>query len=320
MILKKVLIITSVKSDDTDNEWVKREQYVREFYEALEAQLKNTSVFYTTYDDITCLVSDGVVEIVDTRHQLDLKDVQLVHFKNWMFDNEDVAMAAMIAFYLREHSVPFFNSEVDAGLAWGKISQMCRLAMGHIPVPNTFFAKKPQLIAVLEAAKLPIGFTFPLIMKADDGSKGNDNYLVQNASEAVKILKAVLDKQFVIQDYHPNDGDYRFLFIGLDELPLVFSRQATAGSHLNNTSKGGTGAFIDLHDVPPLYLDIARQAAMILRREIGGVDILVDKHTHEPYVLEVNSTPALATGFGVPTKVSKFADFVQQLLEQLEEE
>lgn len=312
-----VLIITSARTDKTID-WKQREEYVRDFYESVEARLEDTQVFYTTYDDIVCMVQKGVVTIKDTKHGIDLKDVQLVHFKNWMFDYEH---AALIAYYLRKNTVSFFNEEVDAGLAWGKISQICRLALDGIPVSDTLFLKHQHLQKMLDADELPEGFGFPLIMKADDGSKGSDNYLVKSAKEAADILKqSEPTKQFVIQTYHPNDGDYRYLFIGTDEDPIVFHRQGQGDSHLNNTSKGGRGTAIDPKSVPSEHLNIARSAARSLKREISGVDILVDKETGKPYVLEVNSTPALATGYDVTKKSIYFANFIKRNLELTEEE
>lgn len=311
------LVITSNKTEKTST-WAEREKYVHDFYFGLEERVENIKVVYTTYDDIETTVLNNKVTMRDTRHDVDLADVNLVHFKNWMFDNEH---AAMIAFYLNKNGVNFFNSEVDAGLAWGKISQMCRLAYGGVPVPDTFFAKKPRLLSIFENNGLPKGFDFPLIMKADDGAKGNDNHLVKTLPEAIEILKnAGTEKEFVLQNFLPNDGDYRLLFIGLDEPPLVFLRKAVEGSHLNNTSKGGSGSFINPRDVSNEFVRIARQAAEILKREISGVDILVDKTTDKPYVLEVNSTPALATGYGVEEKQAKFADFLQRSIDMQEDE
>ena len=313
---RQFLVITSSRSIST--KWEKREVYVREFYAQLEAKLDNVQVSYTTYDDIDCLVRDGTVRMYDHRHGIDLKDANIVHFKNWMFDSEH---AATLAAYLEHHQVTFFNSEVNAGLAWGKLAQMCRLAMSGLPVPPTYFAKKSRLIKAFERSELPEGFDFPLIVKADDGAKGNDNYLVKTTREAVAVLSASEpDKEFVVQTFLPNDGDYRFLFMGIDEPPLVFHRLAVAGSHLNNTSRGGQGTFIDAASLPPAYIDLARQAAMVLRREISGVDLIVDKHTKDVYVLEVNSTPALATGYGIDEKNDRFAIFLADQLAALEEE
>ena len=65
---------------------------------------------------------------------------------------------------------------------------------------------------------------------------------------------------------------------------------------------------------------IARQAAELTGREIGGVDILVDNVTNQPYLLEVNQTPALATGFGVKEKVLRFVDLVESCVDTEEEE
>jgi len=312
----RFLIITSHRS--TDNTWAEREKYVQAFIEQLEDRLEDTKVLYTTYDDISCLIKGSQVQMVDMKHGVDLKDVDVVHFKNWMFDSEQ---AATIAFYLQSHGVAFFNSEVNAGLAWGKIAQMCRLALGDVPVPDSYFAKRAVLAKLFEEDRLPDGFSFPLIMKADAGSKGNDNYLIKTAREALAVLAAAeSDKEFVIQKFLPNDGDYRYLFIGLDSDPIVFHRKGTAGSHLNNTSQGGQGTIIPDADIPNEHLKLARKAAEILKREISGVDVLVDKATGLPYVLEVNSTPAIATGYAIERKNAKFARFLQEIFEQKEEE
>lgn len=316
MIQKKVLIITSNRSKT--NDWAERERYVEEFYHNVEESLENTSVTYTTYNDITISVINNVVSMRDARHNLALEDLDLVHFKNWLFDNEH---ASLIAFYLKQKGVDFYNQEVDAGLAWGKISQMCRLAVGGVTVPDTFFVKKALLIQLLTESRLPSNFIFPLIMKADDGAKGDDNHLINTPEEAVGILRsAPSGKEYVIQNFLPNDGDYRFLFAGIDLPPLVFMRKAQEGTHLNNTSQGGSGSFVDVASLPKEYLVYARQAAQILKREISGVDILVDKSTRKPYVLEVNSTPAFATGYGVPQKQALFVNFIESHTALQEEE
>lgn len=314
--MKQFLVITSSRSVST--RWEKREAYVRDFYAALEAKLDDVKVRYTTYDDIDFLVQDGAVRIHDNKHDVDLKDVDIVHFKNWMFDYEE---AATIAYYLKYHGVTFFNEEVGADLAWGKNAQMCRLAMQNLPVPDSYFAKKARLKQAFADNALPMGFEFPLILKADDGAKGNDNHLIASAEEALNVLnEAAEDKEFIVQTYHPNEGDYRYLFMGFDQDPLVFHRKGVEESHLNNTSRGGQGTFLDLTELPAEYLRIARQAAVILKRQISGVDLLVDLKTNKVYVLEVNSTPALATGYGIDRKNEKFAEFLASQLEVAEEE
>jgi glutathione synthase/RimK-type ligase-like ATP-grasp enzyme len=163
-------------------------------------------------------------------------------------------------------------------------------------------------------------FSFPLILKAIDGSKGDDNYLVKNHDELVAILNDS-DKTFMVQNFVPNDGDLRILFIGLDREPLVFRRKGAGTSHLNNTSKGGEGSFLSIKELDAQVRVDAYRAAEVLRREIGGVDIIIDKETGRHYVLEVNATPAIATGYGGSRKLNEFVSFLEEtLFDDTEEE
>lgn len=316
MATKQVLIITS-RSEKTVA-WKEREQYVKVFCEALEDYLGDVHARYTTYRDLRYSIRQGVPSIYDTSTGADLKDFDFVHFKNWQYE---LGEAPVVAAYLKMHGVLFFNSEVHVPISPGKLAQMFLLGANGVPVPDTFYARKEQLLGLFSQGMAPEGFDFPFIMKANDASRGDDNHLVDEAKQAVDILTASdPDKEYVVQRFIPNDGDYRFLFMGLDAEPLVFHRKAGKGTHLNNTSKGGSGRFMQSNQLPPQYTQYARRAAELTGREVGGVDILVDSQNGKPYVLEVNGTPALATGYGVDIKTKRFADFLRRSLEAQEEE
>lgn len=313
---KKVLIITS-RSEKTVG-WLEREKYVRQFCEAVAAELDNVDMLYTTYHDLEYTIIAGKTAIRDSRNDVDLRELQLIHFKNWEANSLE---APAIARYLLANGVPFFNAEVGQTAAPGKLYQMIVLSAQGLPVPDTFYAAKSRLKAIFEQGVPPKGFDWPLVMKANDGSRGDDNHLIHSAAEALDVLTASdADKEYLLQNFIPNDGDFRFLFIGMDRPPLVFHRKGAEGTHLNNTSKGGSGRFLNLADIPPKHVRFAFSAASALGREIGGVDILVDRETGKAYVLEVNGTPALATGYGVDVKTQHFAAFLQQTLEGQEEE
>lgn len=315
-IMKQVLIITS--NSEKTVAWKEREAYVKEFCEELEQVLSKVRVRYTTYDDLQFSVIGGKAAIYDARNKQDLKNVHLVHFKNWQYETEEAPVAAS---YLKKHGVMFVNGEVDMPVAAGKLSQMFRLGENGVPVPDTFYARRRALLSMMQSRQLPEGIKLPFIMKATDASKGDDNHLINEFDQAVKVLQSAdPQKQFVVQKFIANDGDYRFLFVGWDDAPLVFLRKGVEGSHLNNTSKGGSGTFVKPDSLPQEYLWNARKAAEVLKREIGGVDVIVDKQTGELYVLEVNGTPALATGYGTEVKLKRFAVYLQQALEQQEEE
>lgn len=303
---KRVLIITS--QSEGKIAWKERQRYVEGLCRSLEERLADTSVGYTTYDDLYYEVRSGQTVVVDMRNNSELRTVDLVHFKNWEYNAEE---AAVVSEYLQAHGVAFLNSEVNKPLAYGKLAQMFLLARRNIPVPDTFFARKNLLSKLLKTG-LPEGFAFPVVVKANHGSRGDNNHFVKDLQTAIDVLEASdADTEFVVQNFIANKGDYRFLFIGLDEEPLVFHRKARDGSHLNNMSKGGTGKF---EPVAPEYVRLAKRAAAALGREIGGVDIIIDNDTGKPLVLEVNATPALAAGFGAETKMAYYARFLQHIL------
>lgn len=317
MAKKTLLIITSQASRTAP--WKEREVYVEGFANKLEEAQEDLSVKYTTFQDLTFLVKKGELFIRSGFHDLDLKDVDLVHFKNWTANAQE---ASMIANYLDWNGVSYFNSEVKTGLVYNKIDQMFLLAHNRLPVPNTFFAYRKRLKELVQQNKLPDGFNYPLIMKANDGSKGESNYLIHSADELLKVLADPNEneREFLLQSYIPNHGDYRFLFIGLDDEPIIFLRRAGQDSHLNNTSKGGSAEFVKPESLKPGLVEMAQRAATVFKREIGGVDILVNSENQKAYILEVNGTPALATGFGLDEKLAKFSDFLAQQLDAQEEE
>jgi len=319
-MMRTVLIITSAKSRQ-DIDATERFGYVQNFCDTVESKLHDSRVLFTTYEDIEVTVEGGKTLVYDARNRLDLSKVSMVHFKNWINDTQT---SGMLARYFATRNVPVFNSEVAHAPARTKISQMILFADNNLPVPDTYYAAKHRMLErVSDKQSLPAGIKVPFILKANDGAKGNDNYLIRSPDKARSVLEeASEDREFVMQAFHPNDGDYRLLFVGFEQPPLVFIRRAAAGSdtHLNNTSQGGSGEFVDPTTLPGEYLHIARRAAELSGREIGGVDILVDNVTNQPFLLEVNQTPALATGFGVDEKINRFVELIESTIDTEEEE
>jgi glutathione synthase/RimK-type ligase-like ATP-grasp enzyme len=309
---KNILIITSKSERNTS--WETREGYIAEFCRGIEEKLDNFKLAFTTYEDLVFSVIDGVREVEDTRNGFNLDEADMVHFKNTYHNPEE---AGLVARYLESKGIQFFNTETNNGLLRSKISQMFALSQDGLPVPDTLYAKKDYLAGLFRSKNLPQRFNLPFIMKADFGSKGEDNYLIKDFDKALEILSAESGshKEFVIQNFIENDGDYRILFVGLDEPPLIIHRAAAPDSHLNNTSQGGQGSFVEPDTLPQEVVENARRACGVLKREIGGADIIIEKNSGRIFILEVNSTPALATGFGREEKAQRFAEFLRRKFE-----
>lgn len=305
---KKFLIITS-RSEHTVA-WQERKQYVEKFCQALNDKLDDVKVIYTTYQDMLFSIIDSEVSIKDTLNNMDLSSVDYVHFRNWQYDTGETIATAL---YLESCGVPYMNSEAGSSMPTGKLAQMFKLALNKLPVPDTFSASATEMRKMFSERKLPERFNFPLIIKANEGSRGNDNYLAKDFEQAIRIVSNDGHiKKYIIQKFVPNDGDYRFLFIGADNPPLIFFRKGNDKSHLNNTSKGASGHLVDKDKLPKGYLKLARDATRLFAREVSGVDVLVDKKTRKPYILEVNATPALATGYSTDLKIEHFIKFLRR--------
>jgi glutathione synthase/RimK-type ligase-like ATP-grasp enzyme len=111
----------------------------------------------------------------------------------------------------------------------------------------------------------------------------------------------------VVQEYLPNTCDYRVLIMGNRE-PLQIKRTAVGGSHLNNTSQGGTAELSD--DLPTEILENAKKLAKVFQLDIGGIDVLQNQANGQYYFLEVNNQPQLVSGALPNQKMEVFQVFL----------
>jgi glutathione synthase/RimK-type ligase-like ATP-grasp enzyme len=141
---------------------------------------------------------------------------------------------------------------------------------------------------------------------------GTNNWLVHDFKEFAEVVALPREQMVVVQNYVPNDCDYRVLVFGGSVRAVIRrSRQDDATTHVNNTSAGGRGDMVPLSEFPEELKEIAlRAAAATNRKDIAGVDIIVDSETGKPYVLEVNKTPQIETGSNVDKKTDIFIDYI----------
>lgn len=297
-----LLVGTSNTAEDPDAYYG---QYSDFFLRSLRsAGDSEPSVASSLIDDLFIAVGDGEFMIIDTKTGKDLRefDVILIRAKG-LRSHFDVVKA--ISTYVKRHNVEIINDYSEFRDS-SKLTQAVQFWSEGLPVAMSVFASK----SVLEG-KVSLPFDFPCIMKANFGAHGNDNHLVKSIDEAKQITVDNPDKNYVLQRFIPNDGDYRVLIAG-DEV-LVIRRRAVGDSHLNNTSQGGTGELVDVKDFPPKVIEDSRKIAAALSMKIAGVDALSDKNTGEFYFLEVNSQPQLMSGAFMTEKVLLIGRFLTSL-------
>lgn len=241
----------------------------------------------------------------------DLRDFHLLYFELWEKAPEQALAAAL---YAERHGIEFFSREPLQVLPFTKIGELAKLAGHGIPLPATFISSRRQIKRSF-ANNPPIAY--PLIVKAANGFGGNNNFLVHSRAELCRVLDENRELQFVIQEYIPNECDYRCLIMG-GRIVLVLkrARSADSGTHLNNTSKGAVGEVVSQDELPGAAREAALEAARLLNRDdFAGVDLMLHAKTGEPYVLEVNPAPQIEIGAAIDQKMGALVQFMQSRIE-----
>lgn len=247
-----------------------------------------TSFFEWAYfEDLLFHISNQIFEVVNVRSGRCLREYASVYFRFWGYmEVQGQALAA--ARYCDLNRIPYVDKEVLRVGSVNKITQYTNLHVVNIPFPRTLIGPQKEL----ENHYSNYGFSFPVVLKSITGTRGSDNFLVKSEQEMHDVFRANPQVTFTMQEFIPNDGDYRVVVMG-KTIPLVIERKASSGSHLNNTSQGGEAQLVDKRDLPEEVRKNCVLAAELFGRDIAGVDIVRSKKDGAYYCLEVNRAPQI---------------------------
>jgi glutathione synthase/RimK-type ligase-like ATP-grasp enzyme len=297
--MKQVIIVGSRNSGSKNNP-----DDIARFIASNETQV--TRVFW---EDMIFSVKSGVVTIIANDVDLLSSSTDLVVAVGWYKNGKesiyrDVAFSLALA--LKHQGITFWNSEMADQRSTTKLSAMVQLALEGIPVPDTLFSIDTN-------KSLQSNPTYPFVIKAIAASRGESNYLIENEQQLEKAN--ITEGYFLIQPFLANDHDLRVIcFGGEPTLVLRRSRRADAETHMNNTSQGGTSAWLDLSSISLELLTLSRKACTIMGREMAGIDLIPDITSSVGYsCLEVNAVPQLSSGTDSDKKLTAFGEAVRNL-------
>lgn len=299
---KRILILINQRMSEADRNW-----YF--FHDKVVESIGPDSNVEVTMGDMSQLsleLSANDSKVYDQEAGWSLSDFDLVVFR---FIRREHAVAGACALFLQRHGIPYVDTQIKA-LPYSKfIAQAIRQNDGMTGIPS-FYAKPPIIRRTIEEEKLP--FQYPLIIKDNNGRKGRLNFIAYTKDEALNIVDENPDVDFIIQAFIPNKGDYRVLVIG-GEPKLAIYRQASDESHLNNTSQGASSQIVPLESISEAAMADVVRAAQLENLQIAGVDLMFDSETGQHYILEVNSSPQLATGAVTELKLKAYTDYLVEL-------
>ena len=256
---------------------------VAEFREKYSDKIEITTA---SVEKINFLIDENGV-IIGTE-KWDLAQFDLVVFRLIKpYISKVVAMTRFLEF----HKIKYIDSlirEAEMVDDLNKLAQMVELRLAKFNVPKTALG---ETIFLREKAKR---FGFPIVLKAIDGSKGQNNFLAKDLAQFDEIVTKNPATQLILQDFIPNSGDYRILVLNYETALLSLRQRQNDKTHLNNASAGGTKTLItNYSETDKKIIEIGKKIAKLFKIEVCGVDIIADENTGDLYCIEANRAPTL---------------------------
>jgi len=224
------------------------------------------------------------IEIYDGKIYCDQEDIatfDVVLFRE-VRDNKDEEK--MITSYLNEHHKIIVDERIRDGKWGSKINTYLSLSKEHVPFPETMFFPS---IKDKNFSFVSTRVGIPFITKVINGQQGKGVYLIHNEAEFEDLKANATNEKFLFQRFIENDGDIR-VFVIWGKVLWAIKRKWQEWEFRNNIALGGTAEKIEISKE---IEDIALKASKILWLQIAWVDVIIDKISGNPYILEVNRSP-----------------------------
>ena len=266
--------------------------------------LEDKDVLTVALENLIFIIRENKeAEVIDSVSGRSMAEADFVYMKS----NGDESAA--LATYLFHRGIPFMDT-ASLYVRGTKLATAFRMWGAGIRVPYTFYLRNPKRFSDLMRNHIPAELGERFIVKDANGAKGQMNFRV-TAQQAVAIINENPDVQFVCQRFVENDGDYRIGVYG-SQARFVIKRTGSAGSHLNNTSAGGTAEYVSAGSLSRSWVSIAEKAAEAANLQIAGVDLIIDKSTQKALILEVNQGSQIVTGVFTEQNMQAFNDAIDE--------
>lgn len=253
------------------------------------------------FKNIEFIFKDNQVSVL--HKNIDLKNFSFVWLcSSW--GSRDLAFAVQL--YLDFHKIP--HTHVEKGTS--KLTDQMALSLENIPAPDTLFFGHKDVCKSLSQIQKVCGY--PLVIKDIRGSRGAHSLIINSEAELLEKITALpRHKSFIFQKYIANEYDWGIMVAN----GAVVSGEKSypcQGEFRNNTCNGAQEVFVDPLDIPQAIKEIAIKNSVLLNLSWSRSDIIIDKNTQRPYVLEVNRLP------GISAKTSEVEGAYKFLSSQIE--
>ncbi len=262
----------------------------------------DNAVYTSSYRWLIFRIQTGKVAIFDSRNNVDLDSYDLVYFKQYGLETRACAT------YLQAKGIPFLNQDLGSNYIYNKLDQYILLGCNNFLLPDSIYTSHQNLIEIAKDN------TYPFILKSITSSLGNDNYLIQNYEQLREVLCENPKTPFVMQEYIPNDFDYRVLVLGHKVGTVLKRQRRDASDHRNNAYLGAQEEEVIKPDKS--IIEISVKTSRLLNKDIAGIDLIFDEKTKQYYIIELNSKPLFTYDTRISSEVPQFTKYIDHYLEK----
>lgn len=196
-------------------------------------------------------------------------------------------LAYALSLYTTAKKIPC--AYVEQGTS--KVSDCMVFALNNLPIPNTLFVPRKEVKDNLELFQKICGY--PLIIKDTKGSKGKHSKYVANEEDLLlKLSELPKGKRFFFQQFIPNQYDWGVMVVN-GEVVAGEKSYPSEGEFRNNAAHGAKEYFVEVAQIPEDIKNLALKASKSLNLSWSRADIIIDKNTGKPFLLEVNRYPGI---------------------------
>ncbi len=223
-----------------------------------------------------------------------------------LFWDKDVKLARL----LEREGFQVFNSAEGIEACDDKALTFIKLKNKNIEMPKTFIApmtfdkEYSDYTFVLQVQE---SLGYPMIIKENKGSFGEQVYLVENYYDAVEKIKSIGHDEFIMQEYIESSKgrDVRIHVVG-NQIVTAMERRNDNDFRANVTNGGRMKKYIPTKEQAEMAVTVCRELGV----DFAGVDIMFGKDD-EPVLCEVNSNAHFknifdCTGVNVAEHIMKY--------------
>jgi glutathione synthase/RimK-type ligase-like ATP-grasp enzyme len=265
-MVKKVLIIPSVAG----------------LIETLDKMCSEFSFIRGELRKLRIHIQNSNIEIIHDK--TDIRSFWAVWLSSF-WDTRDLAYA--ISTYLDHFNV----SHTFVEQTTSKVSDQVIFTLNSILTPSTVYAYNSEITGFIDDIEKICGY--PLIIKDIKGSRGNYSAYVDNRKDFLRISASLpKHRKYLYQSFIKTDYDWGIL-VANGKVVSAEKSYPCDKEFRNNACNGAHEVFVDLAKIPKAVKDIAIKASNTLNLNWSRADIIIDKETQIPYLLEVNRCPGI---------------------------